>query len=52
MRWAETWLVGHVMATTYTEDSYQLKQVDEFMTWCVSHGIKSEHLYGQHEWRW
>jgi L-ascorbate metabolism protein UlaG (beta-lactamase superfamily) len=48
----ETWLVGHVMATTYNEDSYQLKQVDEFMTWCASHGIKAEHLYGQHEWRW
>jgi L-ascorbate metabolism protein UlaG (beta-lactamase superfamily) len=48
----EQWLVGHVMATTYNEDSYQLKQVDEFMTWCAEHGIKSGHLYGQHEWRW
>jgi L-ascorbate metabolism protein UlaG (beta-lactamase superfamily) len=48
----ETWLVGHVMATSYNEDSYQLKQVDEFMTWCADHGIKSEHLYGQREWRW
>jgi L-ascorbate metabolism protein UlaG (beta-lactamase superfamily) len=48
----ETWLVGHVMATSYNEDSYQLKQVHEFMTWCADHGIKSEHLYGQHEWRW
>jgi L-ascorbate metabolism protein UlaG (beta-lactamase superfamily) len=48
----ESWLVGHVMATTYNDDSYQLKQVDEFMTWCASHGIKSDHLYGQHEWRW
>jgi L-ascorbate metabolism protein UlaG (beta-lactamase superfamily) len=48
----ETWLVGHVMATTYNDDSYQLKQVDEFMTWCTDHGIKSGHLYGQHEWRW
>jgi L-ascorbate metabolism protein UlaG (beta-lactamase superfamily) len=48
----ETWLVGHVMATSYNEDSYQLKQVDEFMTWCADHGIKSDHLYGQHEWRW
>ena len=46
------WLVGHVMATTYNEDSYQLKQVDEFMTWCAEQGIKSDHLYGQHEWRW
>jgi L-ascorbate metabolism protein UlaG (beta-lactamase superfamily) len=48
----ETWLVGHVMATTYTDDSYQLKQIDEFMNWCADHGIKSGHLYGQHEWRW
>jgi L-ascorbate metabolism protein UlaG (beta-lactamase superfamily) len=48
----ETWLVAHVMATSYDEDSYQLKQVDEFMTWCASKGIKSGHLFGQHEWRW
>jgi len=48
----ETWLVGHVMATSYNDDSYQLKQVDEFMTWCADHGIKSDHLFGQHEWRW
>jgi L-ascorbate metabolism protein UlaG (beta-lactamase superfamily) len=47
----ESWL-GHVMATSYTEDSYQLKQVDEFMTWCADNGIKSGRLYGQHEWRW
>ena len=48
----ETWLVGHVMATSYTPDSYQLKQVEEFMAWCASSGIKADHLYGQHEWRW
>jgi L-ascorbate metabolism protein UlaG (beta-lactamase superfamily) len=48
----ESWLVAHVMATTYTEDSYQLKQVEEFMTWCADHGIKSRHLYGQDEWHW
>jgi L-ascorbate metabolism protein UlaG (beta-lactamase superfamily) len=47
----ESWL-GHVMATTYNEDSYQLKQVAEFMTWCADHGVKSDHLLGQHEWRW
>lgn len=47
----EAWL-GHVMATSYNEDSYQLKQVSEFMTWCAEHGIKSDHLFGQHEWRW
>jgi L-ascorbate metabolism protein UlaG (beta-lactamase superfamily) len=48
----EDWLVGHVMATSYQEDSYQLKQVDDFMNWCADHGIKAGHLYGQHEWRW
>lgn len=48
----EAWLVGHVMATTYNEDSFQLKQVEEFMTWCAEHGIKADHLYGQHEWQW
>ena len=47
----ESWL-GHVMATSYNEDSYQLKQVADFMTWCADHGIKSDHLLGQHEWRW
>jgi L-ascorbate metabolism protein UlaG (beta-lactamase superfamily) len=47
----ESWL-GHIMATSYNEDSYQLKQVDEFMTWCGGQGIKSDHLLGQHEWRW
>ncbi|HEX3957858.1 MAG TPA: MBL fold metallo-hydrolase [Trebonia sp.] len=47
----ESWL-GHVMATTYSEDSYQLSQVAEFMTWCADHGVKSDHLLGKHEWRW
>jgi L-ascorbate metabolism protein UlaG (beta-lactamase superfamily) len=47
----EPWL-GHIMATTYNEDSYQLKQVNEFMTWCADHGIKSDHLYAKHEWSW
>lgn len=48
----EQWLVGHVMATSYTDDSYQLKQVEEFMAWCAARGVKSDHLYGQREWRW
>jgi L-ascorbate metabolism protein UlaG (beta-lactamase superfamily) len=48
----ETWLVGHVMATTYNDDSYQLKQVDKFMNWCTDHNIKCAHLYGQHELNW
>jgi L-ascorbate metabolism protein UlaG (beta-lactamase superfamily) len=47
----EKWL-GHVMATSYNEDSYQLKQVQEFLAWCKDRGIKADHLYGQHEWRW
>jgi L-ascorbate metabolism protein UlaG (beta-lactamase superfamily) len=47
----ENWL-GHVMATSYNDDSYQLRQVEEFMTWCADHGIKSDHLLGQREWRW
>ena len=47
----EAWL-GHVMATTYNDDSYQLKQVAEFMTWCADHGVTSDHLFDQHEWRW
>jgi L-ascorbate metabolism protein UlaG (beta-lactamase superfamily) len=47
----ESWL-GHVMATTYNEDAYQLQQVEEFMTWCADQGIKSEHLLEQREWRW
>ena len=47
----ESW-VGHVMATSYNDDSYQLKQVEDFMAWCADNGIKSGHLFGQHEWRW
>jgi L-ascorbate metabolism protein UlaG (beta-lactamase superfamily) len=47
----ESWL-GHVMATSYNEDSFQLKQVASFMAWCADHGIKSDHLLGQQEWRW
>lgn len=47
----ESW-VGHIMATSYNDDSYQLKQVAEFMTWCAEHGIKSDHLYARHEWHW
>ncbi|MGW0838137.1 MBL fold metallo-hydrolase [Streptomyces prunicolor] len=47
----EPWL-GHVMATTYTEDTYQLKQIEEFLDWCKNRGITAGHLYGQQEWRW
>jgi L-ascorbate metabolism protein UlaG (beta-lactamase superfamily) len=48
----ETWLVGHVMATSYNPESYQLLQIDKFLAWCSEQGIKAEHLFGQHEWRW
>jgi L-ascorbate metabolism protein UlaG (beta-lactamase superfamily) len=47
----ESWL-GHVMATSYTKDSYQLKQVEEFRAWCAGKGVKAGHLFGQAEWRW
>jgi L-ascorbate metabolism protein UlaG (beta-lactamase superfamily) len=47
----EDWL-GHVMATSYTPESVQLKQVAEFLTWCGDNGVKAEHLLGQREWRW
>jgi L-ascorbate metabolism protein UlaG (beta-lactamase superfamily) len=47
----EPWL-GHVMATTYNEDTYQLKQIDEFLTWCKDRAVPAGHLYGQQEWRW
>jgi L-ascorbate metabolism protein UlaG (beta-lactamase superfamily) len=47
----EPWL-GHVMATTYNEDTYQLQQIAEFLSWCAEHGTKAEHLLNQREWRW
>ncbi|MFD0574858.1 MBL fold metallo-hydrolase [Dactylosporangium darangshiense] len=47
----ESWL-GHVMATSYTESSYQLKQVEVFLSWCADNGVKAGHLLGQQEWRW
>ena len=43
---------GRWRALPSAEDSYQDKQVDEFMSWCAEHSIKSDHLYRQHEWRW
>jgi L-ascorbate metabolism protein UlaG (beta-lactamase superfamily) len=47
----ETWL-GHVMATSYNDDSYQMQQIDEFLGWCKENGIVAEHLLNQREWRW
>lgn len=47
----ESWQ-GHVMATTYNENSYQMKQISEFLAWCSSQGISAEHLINKHEWQW
>lgn len=47
----ESWQ-GHVMATTYTPDTYQLKQIDEFLAWCKERGITAEHLFNKREWAW
>jgi L-ascorbate metabolism protein UlaG (beta-lactamase superfamily) len=47
----ESWQ-GHVMATTYTEDTYQIRQINEFLGWCASQGITAEHLLNKREWRW
>lgn len=47
----ESWL-GHVMATSYNPESVQLKQVEEFLTWCSGAGVKAGHLLEQQEWRW
>ncbi|MFJ9742855.1 MBL fold metallo-hydrolase [Streptomyces sp. NPDC101166] len=47
----EDWL-GHVMATTYTEDTYQIKQIEEFLSWCKDRDVPAGHLFKQQEWRW
>lgn len=47
----ESWQ-GHVMATTYTPDTYQIKQIEEFMTWCKEHDVAAEHLLNIREWTW
>jgi L-ascorbate metabolism protein UlaG (beta-lactamase superfamily) len=47
----ESWQ-GHVMATTYNEDTYQIKQINEFLNWATTHGITAEHLFNKREWRW
>ena len=47
----ESWQ-GHVMATTYNEDTYQIKQIDEFLGWATQNGITAEHLLNKREWRW
>lgn len=47
----ESWQ-GHIMATTYNEDTYQLKQIEEFLGWCAARNIHAEHLFNKREWRW
>lgn len=47
----ESWL-QHVMATSYTPESYQLKQVAEFLDRCAGRGVKAEHLLVREEIRW
>ncbi|MFI0371286.1 MBL fold metallo-hydrolase [Actinomadura sp. 1N219] len=47
----ESWQ-GHVMATTYTPDTYQIKQIEEFLAWCKGNDVAAEHLFNQREWCW
>lgn len=47
----ESWQ-GHIMATSYNKDSYQLSQIEEFLGWCTGHGVAAEHLFNRREWRW
>jgi hypothetical protein len=47
----ESWL-GHVMATSYTPECYQIVQVAEFIDTCRARGVKAGHLFAQHEWQW
>ena len=47
----ESWQ-GHVMATSYNPDTYQMKQIEEFLGWCKEHDVVAEHLFNKREWRW
>jgi L-ascorbate metabolism protein UlaG (beta-lactamase superfamily) len=47
----EDWL-QHVMATSYTPQSYQLLQVAEFLDNCAERGVHAEHLLVRKEMRW
>jgi L-ascorbate metabolism protein UlaG (beta-lactamase superfamily) len=47
----EDWL-QHVMATSYTPDSYQLQQVAEFLGRCRDRGVAAGHLLVRKELRW
>ena len=47
----EDWL-QHVMATSYTPESYQLQQVAQFLVACQDRGVRAEHLLVRKELRW
>jgi L-ascorbate metabolism protein UlaG (beta-lactamase superfamily) len=47
----EDWL-QHVMATSYTPQSFQLLQVAEFLDNCKQRGVYAEHLLVRKELRW
>lgn len=47
----EEWL-QHIMATSYTPESYQLKQVAEFLDGSRRRGVAAEHLLRRGEFRW
>lgn len=47
----EPW-VQHVMATSYTPESYQLQQVARFLADCRDRGVAAEHLLVRRELRW
>lgn len=47
----EDWL-QHVMATSYTPESYQLQQVAEFLEQCRQRNVTAEHLLVRKEVRW
>ncbi|MFC6080470.1 MBL fold metallo-hydrolase [Sphaerisporangium aureirubrum] len=47
----EEWL-QHIMATSYTPESYQLQQVAVFLQGCRERGIPAEHLLRRKELRW
>jgi L-ascorbate metabolism protein UlaG (beta-lactamase superfamily) len=47
----ESWQ-GHIMPMAYTQDSYQIRQIEEFLDWCADAGIRAEHLLNKREWTW
>lgn len=47
----EDWL-QHVMATSYTPESYQIVQIEEFLKLCAAADVTAEHLFKRREFRW